>query len=283
MSSNNYLSIYAKSFNWAGFFLPKKTYLKCSTLYDFCRTIDNIADDSETLNIKKNKFLNFKSDFVNKKFDNPIIKKMWELVDEYQISTKIIEDLFDGIESDLKDKVEINSDKELLVYSYRVAGTVGLMMAKILNVKNNNALKSAIDLGIAMQLTNISRDVIQDANNNRSYIDGDFDTIKKTLKLADTFYESSFSSIREIPIFFRFSILVARRVYREIGNFILKKNNFENYEKSGKIYVPKIYKIFQTFLAIYDFFKLLLIKSEDHSRYKEHLMINEEINLNERL
>ena len=283
MSSNNYLSIYAKSFNWAGFFLPKKTYLKCSTLYDFCRTIDNIADDSETLNIKKNKFLNFKSDFVNKKFDNPIIKKMWELVEEYQISTKIIEDLFDGIESDLKDKVEITSDKELLVYSYRVAGTVGLMMAKILNVKNNNALKSAIDLGIAMQLTNISRDVIQDGNNNRSYIDGDFDTIKKTLKLADTFYESSFSSIREIPIFFRFSILVARRVYREIGNFILKKNNFENYEKSGKIYVPKIYKIFQTFLAIYDFLKLLLIKSEDHSRYKEHLMINEEINLNERL
>ena len=283
MSSNNYLHIYAKSFNWAGFFLPKKTYLKCSTLYDFCRTIDNIADDSETLNIKKNKFLNFKKDFVNKKFDNPIIKKMWELVEEYQISTKIIEDLFDGIESDLKDKVEITSDKELLVYSYRVAGTVGLMMAKILNVKNNNALKSAIDLGIAMQLTNISRDVIQDANNNRNYIDGNFDSIKKTLKLADTFYESSFSSIREIPIFFRFSILVARRVYREIGNFILKKNNFENYEKSGKIYVPKIYKIFQTFLAIYDFLKLLLIKSEDHSRYKEHLMINEEINLNERL
>ena len=283
MSSNNYLSIYAKSFNWAGFFLPKKTYLKCSTLYDFCRTIDNIADDSETLNIKKNKFLNFKKDFVNKKFDNPIIKKMWELVEEYQISTKIIEDLFDGIESDLKDKVEITSDKELLVYSYRVAGTVGLMMAKILNVKNNNALKSAIDLGIAMQLTNISRDVIQDANNNRNYIDGNFDSIKKTLKLADTFYESSFSSIREIPIFFRFSILVARRVYREIGNFILKKNNFENYEKSGKIYVPKLYKIFQTFLAIYDFLKLLLIKSEDHSRYKEHLMINEEINLNERL
>ena len=113
MSNNSYLSSYAKSFNWAGFFLPKKTYLKCSTLYDFCRTIDNIADDSETLNIKKNKFLNFKSDFVNKKFDNPIIKKMWELVEEYQISTKIIEDLFDGIESDLKDKVEITSDKEI--------------------------------------------------------------------------------------------------------------------------------------------------------------------------
>ena len=59
MSSNNYLSIYAKSFNWAGFFLPKKTYIKCSALYDFCRTIDNIADDSENLNLKKKKINKF--------------------------------------------------------------------------------------------------------------------------------------------------------------------------------------------------------------------------------
>ena len=283
MSSNNYLSIYAKSFNWAGFFLPKKTYLKCSTLYDFCRTIDNIADDSETLNIKKNKFLNFKSDFVNKKFDNPIIKKMWELVEEYQISTKIIEDLFDGIESDLKDKVEITSDKELLVYSYRVAGTVGLMMAKILNVKNNNALKSAIDLGIAMQLTNISRDVIQDANNNRNYIDGNFDSIKKTLKLADTFYESSFSSIREIPIFFRFSILVARRVYRKIGHKILNKKNFENYQNSGKIYVSNVEKILETILSIFDLIKLSFNYKKDDQIQHDHNLINEEINLDERI
>ena len=53
MSNKNYLSIYAKSFNWAGFFLPKKTYQKCSSLYDFCRTIDNIADDEGELDIKK--------------------------------------------------------------------------------------------------------------------------------------------------------------------------------------------------------------------------------------
>ena len=53
MSNKNYLSIYAKSFNWAGFFLPKKTYKKCSSLYDFCRTVDNIADDNDELDIKK--------------------------------------------------------------------------------------------------------------------------------------------------------------------------------------------------------------------------------------
>ena len=54
MSNYSYLSVYAKSFNWAGFFLPKKIYKKCSALYDFCRTIDNIADETNNLEIKKN-------------------------------------------------------------------------------------------------------------------------------------------------------------------------------------------------------------------------------------
>ena len=56
MSDKNYLSVYAKSFNWAGFFLPKKTYKKCSALYDFCRVADNIADDEEKLEVKEIKF-----------------------------------------------------------------------------------------------------------------------------------------------------------------------------------------------------------------------------------
>jgi len=283
MSNKSYLSIYAKSFNWAGFFLPKSVYLKCSTLYEFCRTIDNIADEDGDLNIKKKNLLDFKNNFNNKNYDSPIIKNMWELINDFKISTKIIHDLFDGVESDLKDKVEINSKKDLLVYSYRVAGTVGLMMAKILNVKNQNALKSAIDLGIAMQLTNISRDVVEDAKNNRSYIPTNFDSIKDTLKLADLFYESSFSSINKIPLSFRFSILVARRVYRQIGYNILKKKNIENYNNSGKIYVNNMNKIIQTILSIFDFIKLSLIKSEDHLRGEEHLLINEEINLNERI
>ena len=282
MPNQNYLSIYAKSFNWAGFFLPNKIYLKCSTLYDFCRTIDNIADDKGDSSVKKNDFLNFKKNFNNKDYNNSIIKNMWDLINEFKIPTKIIDDLFDGVESDLKEKVVLDSKRDLLVYSYRVAGTVGLMMAKILNVKSKNSLRSAIDLGIAMQLTNISRDVIEDAKNNRSYISGNFDSIKETLKLADLFYESSFASIKEIPFKLRFSILVARRVYREIGYNILKKKNMENYKNSGKIYVSNFGKLFQTILAIFDLIKLSLIKSDDHFRNKEHLLINEVINLDER-
>ena len=66
MSDKNYLSVYAKSFSWAGFFLPKKTYKKCSALYDFCRVADNIADDQEKLEIKEIKFKQFENDFTKK-------------------------------------------------------------------------------------------------------------------------------------------------------------------------------------------------------------------------
>ena len=281
--TRNYLSIYAKSFNWAGFFLPKKVYKKCSALYDFCRTIDDIADQELTLDIKIEQFKQFKVSFTNKDFNNQIIKNMHELIDNTGISKKVVYDLFDGVESDLKNEVKINTKKELLIYSYRVAGTVGLMMAKILKVQKQNALKAAIDLGIAMQLTNITRDVVEDNIKNRKYISSNFESIKNTLIIADGFYKSSFLSISDIPISCRFSILVARRVYRQIGNNILSKKNIENYNNSGKIYVSSFGKFYQTLLSIYDFFVLLIVSSKEHSKEAEHQIINEEINLNERI
>ena len=283
MSSKNYLSIYAKSFNWAGFFLPKKTYKNCSYLYDFCRVIDNIADDEDEIEIKKMKFQKFVSDFRQKNFENPVIQNMWNIINEFNISLEIIYDLFDGIESDIKQNVKIDTRKDLLIYCYRVAGTVGLMMAKILNVSKKQSLKSAIDLGIAMQLTNISRDVIEDSKKNRSYINGNFEEINSTIKLADTFYKNSFYSIREIPLSFRFSILVARRVYRKIGYKILKKKTFENYSKSGKIYVSNFEKVLETILSIYDLIILSLLNKNDDQIEHDHLLINKEINLDERI
>ena len=283
MSSKNYLSIYAKSFNWAGFFLPKKTYKNCSYLYDFCRVVDNIADDEGEIEIKKIKFKKFVSDFKQKNFEDPVIQNMWSIIHEFNISLEIIYDLFDGIESDIKQNVKIDTRKDLLIYCYRVAGTVGLMMAKILKVSKKQSLKSAIDLGIAMQLTNISRDVIEDSKKNRSYINGSFEEINSTIKLADTFYKNSFYSIREIPLSFRFSILVARRIYRKIGYKILKKKTFENYSKSGKIFVSNFEKVLETILSIYDLIILSLLNKNDDQIEHDHLLINKEINLDERI
>ena len=283
MLNKNYLSIYAKSFNWAGFFLPKNIYNKCSALYDFCRIADNIADDNDLIENKEKKFEQFKDDFTQKNFDEPIIKEIWKLIDEFDISLNVIYDLLDGIKSDIKEKVKYNSKKDLLIYSYRVAGTVGLMMAKILNVRKKSSLKSAIDLGIAMQLTNISRDVIEDSKNNRSYINESFEEISSTIHLADSFYSKSFLSIKEIPFSFRFSILVARRVYRKIGHKILNKKNIENYRNSGKIYVSNAEKILETVYSIFDLIKLSLSTKNDDNIVHDHHLINEVVNLNERI
>lgn len=283
MADQSYLSIYAKSFNWAGFFLPKKTYSKCSALYDFCRVADNIADSNEAIELKQIKFLDFQNNFNNKKFDDPIIKNMWQLINEFNIPMEVVHDLLDGINSDIQQSIKLHKKKDLLLYSYRVAGTVGLMMAKILRVNKKHALKSAIDLGIAMQLTNISRDVVEDLNFGRSYIDLNFEEIRSTIKLSESYYENSFYSIKEIPLAFRFAILVARRVYRKIGYKILKKQNLENYKKSGKIYVTNIEKIIETFCSVYDLIKLFLINKSDNDIQHDHSLIREEINLDERI
>ena len=283
MSDKSYLSVYAKSFSWAGFFLPRETLKKCSVLYDFCRVADNIADDKNEIEVKEKKFAEFENDFNQKKFDNLIIKNMWGIMEEFNISIKIVQDLLAGIKSDIKERVELNSKKDLLIYSYRVAGTVGLMMAKILNVTKKNSLKSAIDLGIAMQLTNISRDVLEDSKNNRFYIEENFEKISSTINLANRYYQDSFYAIKSIPISFRFSILVARRVYRKIGYKILKKKNLENYQRSGKIYVSNIEKVLETFLSIFDLISLYLINKNEDQIQHDHILINEEINLNERI
>ena len=281
---NDLISVHAKSFRWASYFLPKKIYKDGSELYDFCRVLDDIADQNINSQNKIEIFKKFKNQFLVCDEENPFIKKIYRLIDSHKISKRIVLDLFDGIETDLKDNVEFKSKKELLIYSYRVAGTVGLMMAKILDVNSKNALKSAVDLGIAMQLTNISRDIIEDERRNRKYINNNFQTIKKTLNLADTFYNSSFNSIKEIPINCRFSIIVARRVYREIGNKIRKKKNIIEYNNSGKIYVTNFGKTIQTFFSIIDFIKLMFVKPENiHQMYEEHEMISEEVDLNARI
>ena len=106
---------------------------------------------------------------------------MWSIMESEKISHQIVIDLFDGVETDLEEKVQINS-KRVISLLYRVAGTVGLMMSKILKVKNKEALKGAIDLGIAMQLTNIARDVCEDKARNRQYVKHDFSSIKEIIR-----------------------------------------------------------------------------------------------------
>ena len=287
MTTKNYLSIYAKSFNWSGFFLPKKVYTKCSKLYDFCRTIDNIADKNANLITKKKELEEFRVKFEKKDYQNEIIKNMWDIIDEFYISKKIVDDLFDGVESDLKEKVNIKTEKELLIYCYRVAGTVGLMMAKIFKIKKKDSLQRAIDLGIAMQLTNIARDVVEDENKNRVYLitnsKDKFLNIKNIISKSESFYKSSFVGIKDIPLSCRFSIIVARRVYSQIGKKILEKENIYNYNKAGKIYVSNFGKLIQTIFSLKDFIMLFFTKPNKYEKENEYNLINEDVSLNERI
>ena len=236
------LEINAKSFYWASFFLSKDIYIKCSFLYNFCRTLDDIADNDRALLYKKEQFYKFKYDFLNKNFDNIIVKNMWKIIKSENISEKVVQDLFDGVEADLVESIQIKSKKSLLTYSYRVAGTVGLMMSKILKFKD-----------------------------------------KDTINVSDKFYKKSFNAISAIPLRSRFSVIVARRVYKKIGDYILKKENYENYYKSGKIYVPRIGKIFETFFSILDFIKLLFVNKIKYENDENYLILAQEIDFNERI
>ena len=280
--NNNLIKLHAKSFYWASFFLSKKIFLKSSSLYNFCRTLDDIVDGPEDLDLKKQKFLQFKNDFINKNFNNKIIQEMWDIMKSEYISKIIVLDLFDGVETDLKEKVILNNKKDLTIYSYRVAGTVGLMMSKILKVEGKNALRGAINLGIAMQFTNIARDIVEDKRRNREYIGHNFSSLKEIINDSEILYDRSFQAIKSIPLRSRFAVIVARRVYRKIGHYILKQKNIDTYNNAGKIYVPISGKIIETFLSVLDFFKLLLIKNNNYIN-SSHEILDKEINLDERI
>ena len=145
----------------------------------------------------------------------------------------------------------------------------------------------AVDLGIAMQLTNIARDVFEDEKKNRTYLIKEskdtFLDIKNTISKADTFYDSSFEGIKDIPLSCRFSIIVARRLYRHIGKKILEKKDITNYEKAGKIYVSNFSKIIQTILSLVDLIRLFFIRPKEYEKKIEYNLINEDISLNERI
>ena len=123
MKNKNYLAIFAKSFNWAGFFLPKNIYEDCSKLYAFCRVLDDIVDDKMNLDSKIERFNEIKNFFIksynsdNEKIlssneNEIIIHNLITLVEQNKIKKIILEDLIDGVAMDLKKKVHIRSVKD---------------------------------------------------------------------------------------------------------------------------------------------------------------------------
>ena len=254
-----------KSFYWASFFLPKKNRIAASRLYSICRYLDDVADNSklDTSSQIKNIFNQIKE---NESSEINIFFK------QNNINLGILKDLIDGLISD-QQNVRVTDEKELIDYSYKVAGTVGLMMLPIINTKDAEARKHAIDLGIAMQLTNIARDVYEDAKMNRLYlpkewlgqvsvsdlIDNKLDdqkkrlielSIKNLIELSDKFYANGFSGMKFIPLRTRLAIFFAAKIYKGIGEKI--KNGGYVY-KLERIYLNKLEKLWITIISIPEF------------------------------
>ena len=267
MLSKKILARHGKSFYWASLFLGPKLAERAARLYQFCRFVDDLADGD--LSERKESLEDIRARLEGHNVAaGPEIESFLQLASENHIPLIAARELLDGMLSD-QTAVAFNSEAELLRYCHGVAGTVGLMMCRVLNCKDQRADSFAIDLGIAMQLTNIARDVLEDAKMERRYLPASWinvpaskisasnvacrapvaSAIKRVLDLAEEYYGSALVGIRLLPFRSRFSITVALRVYRQIG-VLLQRRHLRWWD--GRVYVPASEKVFLTLRSLLD-------------------------------
>ncbi len=161
------------SFYYAFNLLPAPKRDAMNTVYAFCRKTDDIVDEGiETDSQKYHKLVTWRTELENAFNNNsefPLLNKVASTISQFDIPVEHFFELIRGMEMDLQ-KSRYNSFDELKLYCYRVASTVGLMCIEIFGYKHKSAKEFAEDLGIALQLTNILRDVAKDAKNDRIYI-----------------------------------------------------------------------------------------------------------------
>ena len=263
LNSSKDLKREGKSFYWASFFLPKSSKKKAGILYSICRYFDDIADK---YSVDQTEYLKDTIEEVKKNKNN----KVNIFFQKNKINNSIFIDLIEGLILD-QQEIRIQNKEELIKYSYHVAGTVGLMMSKIIGVKNAQAAKSAIDLGIGMQLTNIARDVYEDSKMKRIYLPANWipnislnnlnnlneynsendakisKAIHKVINLSEKFYINGFAGLKYIPFSSRLGIFIAANVYKGIGTKI--KSNKKKYSRE-RIYLNSFEKFIITIKSL---------------------------------
>ena len=236
-SADLVLSSKGKSFHWSRRWMAPAHAARATRLYGFCRYVDDLADEACVGQDPRAALALVAQGIASGRSENPIVADAIALMSECQIQPSLILTFIDGITSDL-DSVRMTDEGELLRYCYQAAGTVGAMMCRMMGCDDPAALRHAVDLGIAMQLTNICRDVAADAAAGRRYLPasmiGDLDPqalvdpvpslqprlqscIGLLLDTADRYYLSGEAGLAHLPIGARCSILVAARVYHAIG------------------------------------------------------------------
>lgn len=259
---------HARSFRFAQLFLGPRARRESAIAYAFCRLVDDAVDEAPS-NARAREDL----DAIEKSLKTPsltdaLIAAYQSLAQRRRFGLEPAFQLILGARSDLED-VRVADDEELLTYCYRVAGTVGEMMSGILGVTAPEARRHAVDLGIAMQLTNICRDVREDAARGRVYLprrrlaevgvdaeslldvhrlDQDIElrravarVIRDLLDRADCYYASGEDGLRFIPVRARLAIAVASRVYGGIGRKLRRR--FDGDPGVGRVRVSTLGKL----------------------------------------
>ncbi len=264
LSPEESLAANGESFYWAKKFLGKKVGEDSAHLYAFCRLLDDMADGDIENGPKRLISIQEKLQSGEGPTDSALTAFL-PLLNKKNFPKTVVLALIEGLLEDQDESVELPDVDSLMRYAYKVAGTVGLLMCHVLDCSDPRARSHAIDLGIGMQLTNIARDVLEDARMNRRYIPGewvnqmspreiieasknpssdDYVTVqlavKKLLALAEIFYASGVKGLSYLPLRAHIAISIAGRVYRQIGMEIVKTNyRWEN----GKCTVSKSKKI----------------------------------------
>ncbi|MDP4823237.1 MAG: squalene/phytoene synthase family protein, partial [Aestuariivirgaceae bacterium] len=229
-----------RSFHFASRFLGKRHGERAARLYALCRAIDDLADEAPDAALADARLDLLSQAIAAGDNADPIASAALALHTDTGFPLGALQALISGVRSDLE-PVAIPDEAALVDYAYSVAGTVGLMMCSVLDVDDPKAAPFAVDLGIAMQLTNIARDVGADALLGRRYLpaiwvgdispamlsapggaleDSAIIAVKRTLQLAERYYESGEAGLGFLPPRARLAILTAARVYRAIGKRI---------------------------------------------------------------
>lgn len=248
-----------KSFYFASLALDRPQAERCARLYAFCRYIDDLADDADDKDDARRRLISVIDELRANQSKNAVVADFLALAAECEMSIDPAIDLVQGVLQDLDGEVLVKDVAALHHYCYRVAGTVGLLMCGVLGVRDPRAYPFAIDLGIGMQLTNIARDVLEDASAGRRYIPksiiGDVapaqlvepddamqsriaDAVCWLLGEADRFYRSGEAGLVFLPPRARLAIRIAARVYHRIG-VRLRKSGFAAWRGRTVVSLPE--------------------------------------------
>jgi phytoene synthase len=233
------LSRYGRTFRLAGRFLPRADLEAAAALYSVCREVDDLADETGDPALGQAALAELAAALRGDPDGHPLARRLDALAAAYGVDRAVAAHLVETVRSDIG-PVRIADEASLLRYAYGVAGTVGLMMCDVLGVADPRARPFAIDLGIAMQFTNIARDVAEDAARDRLYLpatwlpeamppaaflahgEAVYAAVRRLLARADQHYRSAELGYRFLPRHARLAIGVAARLYEEIGLKLLR-------------------------------------------------------------